>query len=198
VNTEERITDNNIFDYLAYKVPGLSITKDGLDYSIIYRQVASASSMGLIPMTLYLDEIETDASFISAIPADQIAMVKVYSSFVGAVGNGAGGALAIYTKKDADLYNSVSPGDRIIYKGYSVIKEFYSPDYAVDSSLLRKPDSRITLFWNPDIAVKGINVSVPIHFFNNDRTKRFKIVVEGVTIDGKMLMIEKTIGLKAF
>lgn len=198
VNTDETIVQNNIFDYLMGRVPGLNISNDGPDYKIYYRQAASLSSMGLIPMTLYLDEVPTDASFISAIPANQVAMVKVYSTFVGADGNGAGGALAIYTKKGADIYNSVSSGDRIRYPGYSVIKEFYSPDYGVDTSPGLKADNRITLLWNPDINLRGINPLLPVRFYNNDRTKRFKIVVEGMTVDGRFLMFEKEIGPRAF
>ena len=59
-----------------------------------------------------------------------------------------------------------------------------------------KADNRITLFWNPTIVVDDINPKIPITFYNNDRTKQFKIVIEGMTADGKLLMIEKTIGGK--
>jgi hypothetical protein len=199
VNTNEVITQENIFEYLAYRVPGLNISRDGPDYNIYYRQgIGTASSLGLIPMTIYLDEIETDPIFISSISANQIAMVKVYSSFVGAKGNGAGGALAIYTKKGTDLYNSASSTDMIKYQGYSVIKEFYAPDYSVDTAGIKKKDNRITLLWEPLVGVKSVNGKIPIRFFNNDRTKQFKIVVEGMTSDGKLLMIEKIIDRKAF
>jgi len=44
--------------------------------------------------------------------------------------------------------------------------------------------------------VDGVNQKLPITFYNNDRTKRYKIVVEGMTTDGKLLLIEKTIGAK--
>lgn len=198
VNTNDVNTYENIIEYLTYKVPGLNITRDGPDYYIYYRQMASASSMGLIPMTLYLDEIETDAIFISSIPASQVAMVKVYNSFVGAVGNGAGGVLAIYTKKGTDLYNSASITDMVRYQGYSIIKEFYSPDYTVDIATIKKTDNRITLLWAPQIFANSINGYIPVTFYNNDRTKQFKVVVEGMTIDGKLLMIEKTFGRKPF
>ena len=198
VNTTDVITQENILEYLSYKVPGLNITRDGLDYYIYYRQIASLSSMGLIPMTLYLDEIETDASSISSIPVNQVAMVKVYNSFVGAVGNGAGGVLAIYTKKGTDLYNSASITDIVRYQGYSVIREFYTPDYLVDTASIKKQDKRITLFWAPQFFVNSINGNIPVTFYNNDRTKQFKIVVEGMTIDGKLLLIEKTFGRKPF
>jgi len=198
VNTDEKVTQNNIFDYLMGRVPGLNISNDGPDYSIYYRQTALLSSMGMMPMTLYLDEVPTDASFIAAIPADQVALVKVFSNFAGADGNAPGGVLAIYTKKGADIYNSVSRGDMIRYQGYSVIKEFYSPDYSVKSTPAFQDDNRITLLWKPDIKVKGINPVVPVRFYNNDRSKSFKVVIEGMTINGKMLHLEKIITPAAF
>jgi hypothetical protein len=199
VNTTDVITQENIFEYLAYRVPGLDVRRDGLDYNIYYRQgIASASAMGLIPMTLYLDEYETDASFISSVPAGDVALVKVFSSFVGAFGNGAGGALAIYTKKGSDIYNSPNITDMVKYQGYSVIKEFYAPNYSVDTVAIKKQDNRITILWSPQIIVSSINGSIPFTFYNSDRTKQFKVVVEGMTIDGKLIMIEKTFRQKPF
>jgi hypothetical protein len=197
VNTKDVNIYENILEYLSYKVPGLSITRDGPDYYIYYRQIASASALGLIPMTLYLNEIETDASFISSIPASQVAMVKVFNSFVGSVGNGAGGVLAIYTRKGTDLYNDATITDMVRYQGYSVMKEFYAPDYAVDTAAIRKQDNRITLLWAPQVIAGGNGYGkIPVSFYNNDRTKQFKVVVEGMTIDGKLLMIEKTFVLR--
>lgn len=194
VNTNEVITQTNVFEYLRSRVPGLNITNNGFDYSIYYRQSASLSIMGPIPITLFLDEMQTDANVISSIPANQISMVKVFSSFIGAVGNGAGGVLAVYTKKGSDLYNTMpSSADQINYRGYSISKEFYSPDYTVDTTIKNKVDHRITLHWLPNIIVNGVNPEIPVVFYNNDRTKQFKIVVEGMTNAGKMVLIEKTI-----
>ena len=34
---------------------------------------------------------------------------------------------------------------------------------------------------------------VPIQFYNNDRTRSFKVIVEGITEEGKMVLIEKLI-----
>ena len=84
------------------------------------------------------------------------------------------------------------------YRGYSIIKEFYSPDYTVTAKDNIVTDHRLTLHWNPDIYVNGVNEKIPLQFFNNDRSKRFRVVIEGVTADGKLLMIEKIIGSKAF
>lgn len=188
----------NIFDYLQMRVPGLQVLINDNEYAIYYRQTASVSAMGNIPMTIYLDEIETDASFVSIIPANQIALVKVFGNFIGTVGNGPGGVLAIYTRKGADMNDVMKYGSSMVkYNGYSITKEFYAPDYAADKLAKTKTDNRITLDWRPDILVNNVNPKIPVTFYNNDRTKSFKIVVEGMTLDGKMLMLEKTILPKA-
>lgn len=193
VNSDEANVYQNIFDYLQARVNGLQISADGFDYSVYYRQGASMSSMGAIPMALFLDEIETDASVIATIPAGQVALVKVYSTFSGAWGNAPGGVLSVYTKKGQDYLNSTSSTtNNRIYNGYSVIKEFYAPDYKVEQKETT-PDNRITLQWRPNIFINSINPTIPVSFYNNDRTKQYRIVVEGLTVSGKMVSIEKVV-----
>lgn len=192
VNTNEKIYQNNIFDYIQGRVAGVSVRKDGLNYTLYYRQRFSLTG-GAIPMTLYLDEMQVDGRLLATIPASQVAMIKVYSSFFGAEGNGVGGVLAVYTKKGAEFsgYSAVS-SDAIIFKGYALVKEFYSPDYSVKAADT-KADKRITLLWQPDIIAEGRDVQIPVVFFNNDRTESIKIVAEGMTADGKLLYLEKII-----
>ena len=196
VNTTEKIYQNNIFDYIHGRVAGIKVEKNGLNYQLFYRQRFSLTG-GPIPMQIFLNEILTDARLVATIPANQVSMIKVYSSFVGAEGNGNGGVLAIYTKKGADLTNALSTSADIFQcKGYSIMKEFYSPDYAIVSpihSTQSQQDNRITLYWQPDIIIDGADIKFPIRFYNNDRTKKFRIIVEGMTSEGKMLFIEKTI-----
>jgi hypothetical protein len=200
VNNKDAETYQNIFEYLRMNVPGLQVAGSIGDYQIFYRQtVETGSSLGPIPMQLFLDEIETDASVISNIPAGQVAMVKVYSSFVGAMGNGAGGVLAVYTKKGSDMSDIMQyAADMIPYNGYTVVKEYYEPDYKADPAAMSRPDHRVSLAWRPDVLINNINPKIPVTFYNSDRTRSYRIVVEGMTLDGKMLMIEKWIGPKGF
>lgn len=196
VNTNEFIFHRNIFEYIQGRIAGIQVAKSGLDYTLYYRQTRTMSAM--IPMTLFLDEIQTDAFAIAVIPGNQIAMIKVFSYFAGAGGNASGGALAVYTKKAEDMKDTPnSSADLFFYNGYSVVKEFYSPDYSQPVAE-NKPDNRITLHWQPDIFLSGVKNSIPVRFYNNDRTKSFKIVAEGVTTDGKLLLIEKIVQQKAF
>ncbi len=196
VNTDEANPYQNIFDYLQSRVNGLQVMADGFDYSLFYRQGPSVSSMGNIPMTLFLDEIETDASVIATIPASQVALVKVYNTFEGGWGNAPGGVLAVYTKKGQDYTINTSFANHRIYNGYSIIKEFYAPDYKPGSNTVKgetKPDNRITLLWRPNVLINNISPVLPISFYNSDRTKEYKIIMEGITVSGKMLSIEKII-----
>lgn len=192
VNSEQYTTELNIFDYLMSRVPGLDVTNDGMETKVYYRQGPSLSSLGPIPMTIYLNEIETDATVIATLPPTEIALVKVYSQFVAATGGGAGGAMAIYTRKGTDIVNS-SRGDIIRYNGFTVVKDFFAPNYKTDPALLKKPDTRITLDWRPNIFVNNVDPVIPVSFYNSDRTKRFRIVVEGMTTSGKLISVEQVI-----
>lgn len=188
--TREFIPQWNLFEYLQGRVPGLWIERgNGFDdYRLYYRQAGARRQM-----QVYLDEMLVDASFISTIPTSDIALVKVFPTFVGAPGGGANGVIAVYTKRGHDLNEHIeTTGDIVDYDGYSIIKEFYAPDYSKPAEG-KYTDYRLTLDWKPEVYVSGYNQKIPIKFYNNDRTKRFKIVAEGITSDGKLLMIEKIV-----
>lgn len=194
VNTNEKIYQTNIFDYIQGRVGGIRVERRGADINLYYQQRMTIRG-GPVPMILYLDEMQVDGRMLSTIPAHQVAMIKVYNSFIGAEGNAPGGALAVYTKQHADITSALATGADIFqFKGYSVVKEFYAPDYdhpnPADAS---KADNRITLHWQPEIILDGEQDKARIRFYNNDRSKSYKIVVEGMTVDGKLLLIEKLV-----
>ena len=193
VSSDQVITEPTIFDYLIARVPGLSFTANGPEYVLYYRQGPSASSLGPIPMTVFLNEVETDPSLIAAIPPNEIALVKVFGTFAGAFGNGAGGAMAIYTKKGADLTKSVARGDMVTYRGFTIRREFYAPDYSALHGSFLKNDKRKTLAWRPNVLINNSNPSVPISFYNNDTAKAFRVRAEGMTIDGKFIFMDQII-----
>jgi len=41
-----------------------------------------------------------------------------------------------------------------------------------------------------------VNPTIPIHFYNNDRTKRFRVIVQGITANGKLIYKEEVIQMK--
>ena len=193
VNNDDWKNYNNVFDYLRAH-----------GYSPGTRTPFNSSSSGNFPTAIYVDDYlvsgnATNRDFVSdddvleTIPMSRIAMIKVYSSFIGAEGNSPGGAIAIFTKKGEDSWNSIeTKPSNVIYNGYSLTKEFYVPDYSVRREK-KNMDNRITLDWRPDILVNYVNPKIPVSFYNNDRTKKFHVVVEGMTVEGKMIMIDQVI-----
>jgi hypothetical protein len=178
----------DVFTYLQGKVAGLQINNNGATPSLQWR--------GSAP-TLYLNEMQVDASALKNTPVSDIAMVKVFrpGTSMGA-GGGAGGSIAVYTKKGSERANN-DIGFKGLEKtrvvGYSVTKEFYSPDYTSINTQNEAEDTRPTLFWKPYILTDKDNRKVIIRFYNNDITKVIRVVLEGINEDGKLARVEKII-----
>lgn len=166
----------DIFQYLQGRVAGVQITSTNPP-SITWRGGTPA---------LFLDEMQVDASTISTVPVTNIAYVKVLNPpFMGAVGGGANGAIAIYTRKGSDI--TLEPGEGLsknILTGYSVIRQFYSPDYEKAGD--EKRDLRTTLYWNPQVSLRPGSNKAVLKFFNNDVAESFRVVIEGITPDGRL------------
>jgi hypothetical protein len=92
----------NILDWLEGRVAGLQvfISRSGIRVPVIRGSAA----------TIYVDEMRMDASFLNLLSVNDIAMIKVIKGpFAGAIGNGGGGTIAIYTIKADDEEEEESP-----------------------------------------------------------------------------------------
>lgn len=183
--TKETPYQQNVFQYLQAKVAGLNITGDINNPTLSWR--------GAKP-SLYLNEMPGDVGMLANVNVNDIALVKVFRPpFMGGFGGGAGGAIAVYTKKGGD--NTGDPNirgfERLKKGGYSLVKEFYSPDYSVKKEVHELPDKRLTLYWSPYLSVDSITHASTIQFYNNDFSKHFRIVVEGIAADGRVGRVEQ-------
>lgn len=185
--TKENPTALNVFQYLQSRVAGLQITGDYNNPSLSWRGGAP---------TLYLNEMQSDVSMLSTLSMQDIALVKVFRPpFMGGFGGGANGAIAVYTKKGGD---GVPRNDKGVvgfklYKkgGYALTKQFYSPDYSVKKDIHSLPDKRLTLYWNPNVPVDTLTHTARVEFYNNDMTKKFRVVVEGIGENGNVGRLER-------
>ncbi|MEP7279844.1 MAG: hypothetical protein ABI813_14435 [Bacteroidota bacterium] len=187
VNDPFATSNQTIFQYLQGKVAGLQINTSGGTPSLTWR--------GGTPV-FYLDEMQTDASFMQSLNMNDVAYVKVFSpGTTGGISSRGGGAIAIYTKKGGDRTNNDNAKglDYVQITGYTPIKEFYSPDYATTSLLNDLPDLRTTLYWTPYILLNKNKKRFKIQFYNNDVTHRFRIVMEGFNSNDKFTRVEKVI-----
>lgn len=176
------IASQNILSYLQGRVPGLSINSDNPP-TLNYRQGGSPA--------LFLDEMPISTDMLTNIPVSDIAFVKFFSPpFMGAQGGGGNGAIAVYTRKGNDVEYEPGKGlSRNSVTGYSVIRQFYSPDYEKMES--DKKDLRTTLYWNPEVMLAPGKNKAVLKFSNNDISENFRVVIEGMTPDGKMTRLVK-------
>lgn len=178
------LTSLSIFTYLQGKVAGLQIDASGNPPSMQWR--------GGSPQ-IFLDEMPVDANMVSTLSVSDIAYVKVLRPpFMGGT-NGANGAIAIYTRKGND--RKTEPGKGLsnnVVTGYNSMREFYSPNYGNFDTNNDKKDVRSTLYWNPMVITTREKNKVLLTFYNNDISGAFRVVIEGMTRDGRLAHVETT------
>lgn len=172
----------NIFNYLQGKVAGLQINTTTNPPSLSWRGGSPA---------VYLDEMQTDLDMISSIPVTDVAYVKVFRPpFMGGVGGG-NGAIAIYTRKGGDQTSTGKGLASNTVAGYSPIRQFYSPNYDSFDPRNEHLDIRTTVYWNPLLTSNQKSKKINLTFYNNDVTKSFRVVIEGMTKDGLLTHFEQ-------
>lgn len=184
VNDPYAKSSTDIFWYLQGRVAGLQIIDEGIDTRLSWR--------GAHP-ELFLDEVRATMQEVKNLQIDDIAYIKIFRPpFFGSIGGGDGGAIAIYTRKGDDVQYVQGRGmGYALIAGYTKYKEFYSPDYSTNQSI--ETDVRTTLYWNPYLLTNKDSKTVKVSFYNNDISKRFRVILEGVNENGQMARIEKII-----
>jgi len=173
-----------IFDYLQGKVAGLMITTAGGTPTLNWRGGAPA---------LFLDEMPADADLLSNIPVSDVALVKVFRPpFMGG-SNGGNGAIAIYTKRGDDARSAAKGLTKNRITGYSPIRQFYSPNYDSFDPQNNQADMRTTLYWNPVLTFNPTKRKTTLVFYNNDITKSFRVVIEGMSKEGLLTHFEQVV-----
>jgi hypothetical protein len=170
----------NIFSYLQSRVAGLQITNAGASPTLSWRGSTPA---------VYLNEMKVEPSTISNLNVSEIAMVKVFSPGGSSViSGGAGGVIAVYTKRGVDRAPdpSIKGLEMARVPGFTVVREFYSPDYLINPEP-ETEDIRTTLFWNPNLFGGREKTRFSIPFYNSDMTHKFRVILEGFNMDGKLV-----------
>ncbi len=178
----------NIAEYIVKRVPWLIIGSGPYGLRFIWDTE-----------DIYLDGVKSDWEELMQIKLRLIAYIKFFEitpvkSDTPKIGR-RGGGLAVYTQKGRDLIerNPTEKDIGLVYvAGYTPLKEFYEPDYS-ENNTNAGTDARTTLLWLPYILTDKANRKVPLTFYNNDFTKRIRVVLEGINEEGKMIHIEKII-----
>jgi hypothetical protein len=173
----------DVFNYLQGKVAGLQINSGG------GMDAPQVSWRGSTP-DFFLDERQVDIDLLQNIPIDDIAYIKVFRPpFVGASFGGAGGAIAVYTRRGGDQKRSGGGLSSNTITGFAPLKEFYSPNYGTIDKRHENKDLRTTLYWNSMLKQDGNKIK--FNFYNNDVTKAFRVIVQGFTREGLFVNLEQ-------
>ena len=169
------------------RVAGI-IVSNGIVYSA---RSMNSSFQGPVPMQIVIDGMMVEPEFISSINPLDVESIEVLKSGANTAiygMRGGGGVLVINTKRGETNkdYRNYAPGiisynPKGLYKG----REFYSPDYADPKINTKMADLRTTVYWNPNI-VSDSTGKASVEFFNGDGIGKYKAIVEGVDINGKI------------
>lgn len=172
-----------IFAYLVGKVPGLNINWNGNSSYLSYR--------GGSPL-FYIDEMRVSDSTLAGLSLSNVAYLKIFRPpFSGGSFGGTYGAIAIYTKRGNERV--LTPDNEQVLYGYNEIRQFYSPNYEMADRQPDRNDYRTTLYWNPNVITAPGNNKAVLSFFNNDVSRVFRIVIEGISREGKLTHYEEII-----
>ena len=163
----------------------------------------STRSMGLNggnPMQIVLDGMYIEADQINMINVADIASIEVLRS----IGNtaiygmyGANGVIVITSKSGDALSSSYTPTGivTIVPKGLHVNRTFFKPQYDVTNKNELRRDLRTTIAWEPNL-ITSKDGKTQFEFFTSDEPGKYKIIVEGISMDGKIAHFEYLIEVK--
>ncbi|WP_259071812.1 TonB-dependent receptor [Mucilaginibacter sp. X4EP1] len=159
---------------------------------VIFRNDTPYSTRNLgRPMLVILDGVYVDGVVLGSLNPGDVSSVEVlrniqYTSIYG--GRGGNGVLIITTKagNGSYSYQQYTPGViTFMPKGYSKVREFYSPKYDDPQINSKIPDLRSTIYWKPNI-ITNKEGKASFDFFNADTKGIHRIVVEGIDDTGNL------------
>lgn len=165
----------NVFESIEGRFPGVVYQGDGF-YARGDR------------VKIYMDGMEDKYGVVRSLPSQMFDKVEYVRSGISAGINYKGGILFFYAKRGGQFVSA--PGEafgmesaRVI--GYSVSRKFYSPVYESTDQDKNIKDNRKTIYWNPVVRTDSTGFA-QVAFCHSDETGDMRIVVEGVTSDGKL------------
>ncbi len=141
-------------------------------------------------ITYYLNEQLISVEELNFINPNDVVLIKVNRNANLHLGQmGAGPSVLIYTNSKGYFGKFGFDATNLI--GYSIPLRFYHPDYSKPETQ-KTEDRRTTLLWQPHVKFDS-NGKAVIQFYNNDYTKKFKVVIQGMDKSGNLYYLEKII-----
>ncbi|SEO69591.1 hypothetical protein SAMN05192574_11110 [Mucilaginibacter gossypiicola] len=184
----ENLKDQNLLTTgLEGRLPGV-ILRDGVPF--LADKANAAMQNG--PMLIIVDDTAlpagTSVNNYNPVDVESATVLKNTDAAIYGI-RGANGVLILKMRKSASsgkVNNIALPG--LLYytaEGFYKARTFYSPVYEGVQQTANKPDTRTTIYWNPDIVTdKDGNAS--FDFFNADSKGTYRMVIEGIDEAGNI------------
>jgi hypothetical protein len=200
IKSEAIETYQNLAAAIAAKIPAYKLIYWEMHWYLIWARGEFTRVRGPSEPVVYIDQaqvIEGTAGdrlvLINPATIDHIEVKGMIGSGMGATG--ASGSIMVFTKRYTEPAFKGLPILKV--KGYDRPKVFYAPDYKNTGKSTSKEDFRSTLYWNPKVSLTSRRPSVDLTFFTADRDGTYRIVIEGVTNQGKKIHTEARVKVKA-
>ena len=126
----------------------------------------------------------TPGGYDSINPNDVIRIEVLSGAKAAIYGMSAGnGVIAIYTRRfRKQRYTGTPLSQTATLRGFQRDNAFNAPDYGLNTPADNTPDTRQTIYWNPEI-ITDDNGETWVSFYANDVAGNYRILVEGMTRD---------------
>ena len=182
---------------LLINTPGVgwAVDSNSGDFFYITRLRAGGSSTPP-PALLMVDGLETSYSELVGIPVsivESIELVKDAAQMAYIGSKASNGAILISTKSGLGTVGKKASNFRIIRPiGYQVKRESYLPSYPVVYGAINNGGNSFrTIYWSPDLLLDKAASHLE---FGNPKQGRLTLVVQGITPDGKLINLTRTLG----
>jgi len=187
----------NIWQFLNASVPGFNVNpfQPGGVTNVVFGRYEGTSleDSDSRYVKFLLNEIPVATEVIDALNPSDVALIKIYKGATAFAFGADAGAISVYTKKGGTAPAYEKQFAKYNKIGFAYTREFYNPDYAAHPEFNKSvEDNRPTLYWNPKIK-PGKNGEYLIQFYNNDITKAFKLIIQGIDKDGRLIYKEQVI-----
>jgi len=179
---------DNPVEILRGHMAGVAVTGSYPDYRIYIRGIGSINAQR--PPLVLIDGIDATFGDLISMPISFIDRIDVLKSIAAITIFGMkaeNGVINLITRAGGPAYVSPEYSQNLKLSGFYASRVFYSPQHLNDSASAYQPDLRTTLFWKPDINLKG-NKEALLNYYNGDNHSIFTIIVEGITSSGTPLV----------
>jgi hypothetical protein len=199
IKSESIETYQNVAAAIAARIPDFKLILYEAHWYLIWRRGeftrangAPAEPVVYVDQALVVGETAGDRLvLLNPATIDHIEVKGMIGSNLGA--NGANGLINVFTKRASDVPFKGLP--IIKARGFDRTISFQGPNYDSLHTNTDKIDTRSTLYWNPRIILTSTHVA-ELSFFTSDRAGNYRVIIEGVTKEGKPIHAEAILEVK--